>query len=362
MLMSKHHYAVELSKMGNTVYFINHPDRRHRLKRGEVRVAETRYKNLFSVSHRLIHPYFFKYKYKGVYNFLTALHLKKLIRKIGAKPDVVWTFDIGNSLPLKYFPPCEAKIYMPVDGPYGTADEKLAPEEADLIISVAPKILEQYSNVPLPRYCINHGMAEVFINPSITMPTNAPLRIGYSGSLVRNDLDTKTFLEIISNHPDKVFEFWGENNYKKSTIHLPQDVAQETKDFLDTLHSLPNVVMHGAVSTEILAEGIKRVDALLISYAIKDDQNHHKVLEYLGTGNVIITSYMSSYVDLPELMEMVSSKTDNSELPALFNTVIGNIEKYNSSENRKKRIDYATGFTYPSQVRKVESYLTAAGK
>ena len=28
MLMSKHHYAIELGKAGNKVYFINHPDKR----------------------------------------------------------------------------------------------------------------------------------------------------------------------------------------------------------------------------------------------------------------------------------------------------------------------------------------------
>ena len=41
MLMSKHHYAIELGKAGNKVYFINHPDKRQELRRGEVKVSPT---------------------------------------------------------------------------------------------------------------------------------------------------------------------------------------------------------------------------------------------------------------------------------------------------------------------------------
>ena len=361
MLMSKQHYAVELAKMGNKVFFINHPDQRRRYKRGEIKIEATEYENLYAVNHRLFHPYFFKFKYRKFYYLLTAWHIKRMIKRTGAKPDVVWLFDIGNSVPLKYFPATARKIYMPVDGPYGTIHEKDAVEEAEIIVSVTDVILAQFRNISIPQYCINHGVAEIFINQNReTETTNQPLRIGYSGSMVRNDLDIKTFLKIIQEHPDKIFEFWGENDYLKSVMHLPQDVSSRTREFLETLKSFPNVIMHGSVSTEVLAAGLKRMDALLICYAIKDDQNHHKVLEYLGTGKVIITSYMSSYCQHPDMMEMTKDKDSNHELPALFGKVIHNLPFYNSINKQHMRINFAAGFTYKGQIKKIADFLSAS--
>lgn len=357
MLMSKQHYAIELSKAGNIVYFINHPDLRRQLRRGQIEILSTKYENLFVVKHRMIHPYFFKFKFKRLYYFLTSFHIFRIIKKTEKIPNVVWLFDIGNSLPLKYFPSESTKIYMPVDGPFGTQVEKDAPDGADLIISVTEQILEQYRSLPLPKYMINHGVSDIFINTNIEVGQSKPLRIGYSGSLVRSDLDIKVFLTIIKEHGNKIFEFWGEKDYMKSNIHLPQDVKESTKEFLEILHNLPNVIMHGAVSPGQLAEGLKRMDALLICYNIKNDQNHHKVLEYLGTGKVIISSFMSSYHNNPDLIEMVKAKDNNEELPGLFSTVINNLNVYNTAEKQQKRIFFAKQYTYESQLKKIEDFL-----
>lgn len=367
MLMSKQHYALELAKRGNQVYFINHPDLRKKLKRGAIKVEATNYKNLFSVDNRLFHPYFFKEKYKGLYNFFTRFHIKRMVREIGNRPDIVWTFDPGNSLPLKFFPKCEVKIVMPVDGPFGLEDEIKSTEKADVLISITREILERYKYVKIPQFQINHGVSGVFINEEVKEKINSPIHIGYSGSLVRNDLDTENFLKIIQFHSDKIFEFWGENDYMKSNIHLPQDVSDETKKFIDDLKALPNVILHGTVNPEVLAAGIKRMDALLICYLLhnkqgnlRNDQNHHKVLEYLGTGKAIISSYMSVYsIKYPGFIEMVKSKENNDELFDLFNKVISDLSYYNSLENQNKRINFAKQFTYSKQVENIEAFINS---
>jgi hypothetical protein len=359
MLMSKHHYAIQLGKTGNTVYFINHPDQRYELKRGQVKVFATDAENVFFVSHRLLHPYFFKFRYKKLYNYFTQFHIKKIIGKVGVHPDVVWSFDTSNTLPLEYFNRSSFKILMPVDGPFWHEDEIRSANKADVIISVTERILQPFASLKIPKYHINHGVADVFLKNNATYQKNNPLRIGYSGSLIRNDLDTKTFLTIISSHQDKIFEFWGEDDYKKSNMHLPQDVWKETLDFLKTLRQQVNVVMHGPVTSEKLASGIAQMDALLICYSIKDDQNHHKVLEYLGTGNVIISSYMSSYKDHNRcLIEMAKSKDNNDELPELFNTVISNLDHYNSFNMREERMAYAREHSYSNNIKKIEKFVT----
>lgn len=357
MMMSKHHYAIELGRRGNKVYFINHPDRRYRLKRGEVKVNSTNYKNVFSVNHRIVHPFFFKYKLKRLYEYLTSFHIKQIIKKIGVQPDVVWSFDAENSLPLEFFSKRALKIYMPVDGPFNHVFELDAGRNANIIVSVTERILNRYRELKAPKYQVNHGVSDVFINERVSRELNSPIRIGYSGSLVRNDLDIPVFTKIISSHPDKIFEFWGENNPARSTIHLQQDVSDATKRFLSFLFNSPNVILHGAVTSKTLAEGLKRMDALLIAYNIKNDQNHHKVLEYLGSGRVIISSYMSSYVSHPGLIQMVTSSENNDELPALFDSTISRLEFFNSPQKQEERISYAMQFTYSNQVRRIERFL-----
>src|ERR1044072_3424593 len=82
MLMSKHHYAIELGKAGNKVFFINRPDKLKELRRGEVKVEKTGSQNVMVVRHRLFHPFFFKYKFTQLYNFLTSFHIRKILRSI----------------------------------------------------------------------------------------------------------------------------------------------------------------------------------------------------------------------------------------------------------------------------------------
>jgi hypothetical protein len=356
MLMSKHHYAIELGKAGNEVYFINHPDKKKELKRGEVKVIQTDAKNVSVVLHRLFHPYFLKFKVNKAYNFFISLHIQKIIRSVGKYPDVVWSFDSGNTIPLKYFPKSKLRILMPVDGPFGHEDEIRSSEMADIIISVTDRILKVFDKIPKPKFQINHGVAEVFLNGEDKVVKDDRIRIGYSGSLLRNDLDINSFLKIIMSHPDKIFEFWGEVDYGKSNIHLAQDISSDTLDFLSKLKSFSNVVLHGPVGSEELAAGIKRMDALLICYKIKNDQNHHKVLEYLGTGKVIISNWMSSYENYPELVEMVKAD-NNNEIPELFDKIINNLSYYNSSDFSSKRRKFAREFSYLNNIRQIEEFI-----
>lgn len=360
MLMSKHHYAIELGIAGNKVYFINHPDLRKKFSKGEVKVEPTTSDNVWAVSHRLVHPYFFKFKLNWLYNFFIRLHIKKIIRKIGAEPNIVWSFDTGNSLPLGYFPSSALKMLMPVDGPFGHIFERQAADKADVIVSVTDQILKAFQEFDKPKLLVNHGVAEVFLNGQPPVKDESSIRIGYSGSLVRNDLDVNCFLQIIRSHPGKFFEFWGEHDMNKSNIHLPQDVSDRTLRFLETLHSLPNVIMHGPVSSRILAEGIKKMDCLLICYNIKNDQNHHKVLEYLGTGKVIVSNFMSSYKhEDRDLIAMATKPDNNDELPALFDHVINNLEQFNSAEKQAKRKAFARQYSYSSNIRRIEEFVNA---
>ncbi|MBL7698722.1 MAG: hypothetical protein JNK79_11205 [Chitinophagaceae bacterium] len=358
MRMSKHHYAIELGKAGNKVYFINHPDKRYELRRGEVRVLETDAINVFEVKHRLFYPYFLKFKANWLYNLTISWHIRKIIKAVGFYPEIVWSFDTGNTIPLRYFPKSELRILMPVDGPFGHKHEMRAVKGADVIISVTERILSVFKKFPIPGLLVNHGVAQVFLDDHVNGVANDKIRIGYSGSLVRNDLDTKCFLHLVKSHPDKIFEFWGENDFRKSNMHLPQDVSRETLKFLETLKSMPNVVMHGPVSSETLALGLKKMDCLFLCYSIKNDQNHHKVLEYLGTGKAIVSNHLSSYKDAAsDLLVMAQSTDNNDAFPKLFDAVVKDLGFYNSKDKQEVRKKYARQFSYAENIRRIETFV-----
>ncbi len=364
MFFSKHHYAIELAKRGNKVFFITLPDQQRKLKRGEIRIEESGFGNLWVVNHRLFHPYFFIFKYNRLYNFLTKFHIKRIINRIQSKPEIVWSFEISNSLPLKYFPKDAFKIFMPVDGPYGGVEVKAA-KNADVIFSVTNEILAGYNDLEIPKYFINHGVSEIFINEHFRRKAQTPLKVGYSGCFLAQDIDRKNLVEIIEKNQDIEFNLWGEYDYKTSDIHLPGDCSDpDTNEFIKTLQNSSNVKMHGVVNPEQLAAGLKKMDAFLVCYEIKKNQsrgtNSHKLLEYLGSGKVVISSNMITYsTNYPGLLEMSTSRENNDEVPKIFSSVIHKLEVYNSEDRQGNRINFAKKFTYPNQIKKIEGILTS---
>ncbi|HTB53358.1 MAG TPA: hypothetical protein VK718_11355 [Ferruginibacter sp.] len=358
MFISKHHYALELAKRGNRVYFINSPDQKAKLKPGQIIIEETRHAGLFTVSHRFFFPYFIRFKSAYLFDKLVTIHINKLIRKIGRPIDIVWSFDIANAIPLKNFPASIRKIFMPVDEPTNAKAIKAA-ETADLILSVTNEIIEKYSGYSVPKYFINHGVAEIFINNNINTDINDPIHVGLSGNFLRPEIDRETLLKIIRSHPAIIFDCWGSVNYKNS--NLSPDIDNNSVLFVKELCSLPNVVTHGAVNPLVLCEQLRKVDCFLICYDIKKDQsngtNYHKILEYLGAGKVIISNNVTTYKAFPGLLEMVESRENNNELPALFNKVVDNIKEYNAAVQQRKRIDFAKQYLYSSQLVKIESFI-----
>src|ERR1700757_3422349 len=103
MFISKHHYALELSKLGNKVYFINSPDQKNKLQPGQIIIEKTQYAGLFTVSHRFFFPYFIRFKSVFLFDKLVTIHINNIIKKIEEPVDIVWSFDIANAIPLKSF-------------------------------------------------------------------------------------------------------------------------------------------------------------------------------------------------------------------------------------------------------------------
>ncbi len=227
MMLAKHHYALELAKAGNTVYFLNPPDNdqwhiKKATERIKIRQAPEN-ANLWFIDQELYFPYVLKFHSRPVYNFLIRKQIQDILQVIARPVDLVWSFDLGNLFPLKFFPDTIYKIFHPVDEP-GDRHAISAAAGAEIIFSVTNEIIEKYTDYEIPSFFINHGLAdEFFTEPGRGSVKNQPLNVGISGNLLRQDLDRKVLLEIIRENPSLKFHFYGSYKVRDSNVGAGTD-------------------------------------------------------------------------------------------------------------------------------------------
>lgn len=359
MFISKHHYAIELAKRGNTVYFLNPPDQQktERKEAIEIRPSDI-HTNLFLIEHKLFFPYLLKFKAISVFHWLMRFHIRRLVRKIRKPMDIIWSFDLGNLYPLDCFDNKSYKIFHPVDEPLNKEAINAA-KGANIIFSVTHEILEKYKEYQVPRHFINHGVTEDFIAPTIDYVPNNPPRVGFSGNLLRPDIDREILLQIIDKNPNVHFSIWG--SYSQRDTNVGGTENQSTQEFIQQLKKRSNVKLHGPVSSKELAKAIQAMDAFLICYDIKKDQsrgtNYHKVIEYIASGKVVVSNNITTYKDKPDLIQMIKNRDSNSELVELVKEVINNLPFHNSPKQMQHRISFAKANRYEQQLERIENLI-----
>jgi hypothetical protein len=366
MHLSTHHYALELARAGNLVYFLNPPEEQNgkMISKAWIRVAQSdKENNLFLVTHALSFPYILKFKLPSVFHWLMKSHVKNILSHLKSEPDIIWSFDLGNLYPFRLFRPGAIKIFHPVDEPLNDTAIKAA-TGSQIIFSVTKEILQKYEQFNVPRHFVNHGVSSVFLkNRECINIQSKEVKVAISGNLTRNDIDRDTLLQIVTENANLVFHFFGSNSLSESNIGGTDDPS--TTAFINALRTKPNVVLHGVISPEKLAEFYSEMDAFLVCYDIAKDQsrgtNYHKIMEFLSSGKVIVSNNITTYQDQPNLVNMVKSRVDNKELPALFAATIKNLSAHNSCDLQKQRKQYACNNSYACQMKAIEAAIIKSG-
>jgi glycosyltransferase involved in cell wall biosynthesis len=346
MQISKHHYALELAKRNNQVYFISPPSRSGKfLNKREVAP------NVYVIEYRAI----FRgqsYLPTNFYQFLKRMQTKLLRMYISKKPDVIWSFDSNLFKNLKWFG-ADLNIFHPVDELGSNTFLDIA-KTSHIVFTCSNRIVNQMIEVDRPKFVINHGVTPSFINYSFPIETRSePVSIGYIGNLFIENLDRALLRNLVSNYPQHHFHFYGASKPKNSNIAAW--VTKESTAFVEFLLQAKNVTCHGAILPEDLPENIKDHDAFLVCYYSSEGNrisNSHKILEYFCTGKVVISTHVEHYRN-SSLLAMCEG-TSHDEFFSLYQNVTANLQEYNSTSKQGERREFAHQSSYSANVDRIE--------
>ena len=359
MRVSKHHYAEALARRGNSVYFLEPPHGRWRT-RPSVRTTDAA-DGVVVIEPGVGAPLVARYKAARVYGLMLRSYVRRVVAAIGGPPDIVWCFDSNTYPDLSWFG-APLRIYHPVDFTAGPVAPRVA-STADVIFCVAPEILAQFGSTRVPRIVIPHGLAEAFARRARERTVSAPARdgarrVGYVGNLFHAGVDHAVLRALVDAHPDVEFHFWSPGRFREST--LSGSDSREVQESVTTLRARLNVVSHDPAPPAELAAAFEGMDVLLLCYDVRRDPNggvnSHKVLEYLSTGRVVVSSRISAYAGTGDLVRMPDAE-DNARLPALFADTLRHLDLFNAPPLQRRRIELALDNTYERQVERVERAL-----
>lgn len=355
MMLSKMHYAKELTTEGNKVFFVNPPRKNNDLPKYKVQKIEN---NLTVISLKE-HPLrvISREKCRPLYKAIEKKYIRE-IREITGHIDELWCFNAFFISDLKFFDANTTLLF--VYDLYVPGNLRRAALQADGIISVAQEILDELKITGKPQLLIHHGLAPAFQrmaeSKTESVVRGSKIKIGYTGNLMRQAIDRKVFRNIITSHADIEFHFWGATDLKENNL-ITNRPSEEVAEFINFLKSQTNVWLHGMKSPEDLAIEMRDMDAFLFLYNAKQDINggfnSHKLIEYLATGKTVFTPYVSRFADTGL---MVMDSKESTDFEEFFNRQLPLLAQYNQTELRQKRISFALENTYEKQVRRIREW------
>jgi len=342
--VSKHHYAHELSRRGNKVYFLNSPSTEWGKKEIEENLFILDYKPSFRGYARM--PYFLA-------AYFIRLDFRKIERRLGVKFDVVWNFDPSRFFNLSQIRDV-LKIAHLVDLNQVFSRDILA-KTADIVFcttdSIYNKLREYNENIQKVNHGVQAPKTEGVSESSISFTES--IKIGYVGNLTYRYIDWLLIRELVFSHKDKSFYFIGPLGKSNLAQTSSQYFNPPPAELLDATNSF----FPGAVSSAEIPHLLTQFDVLILAYKVEDKEqmsNPHKVMEYLASGRVIVATEIMEYRDKEHLVVLSGAR---EEFLANFERVVNNLSKYNAVEKMNARIGFALDNSYENQVNRIENYL-----
>ncbi len=339
--VSKHHYAIALSRLGYTVYFLNPP----------IGDAAQRYAldyldgvNVVSgppVARGLrFYPRFLR-------NWRERRWLSKFEAFIGCPISVVWLFENSRFYDMR-FAGWRLKIYHQVDinQDFHTV---VAASTADICFCTTDYIKERLIVRNQYTYKIHHSVSVPTKSDVLTSSQTAyfnrnGINVAYVGNLDISYLDVPLFSQVIDEHPHIRFHLVGP--------------FTEGGALRQACKNARNVIWWGQVESSRISAILNRCDLLLVIYLAEQYRaqlaSPHKLMEYLASGKTVVSTYTDEYKDKHQLLVMVE---DSKDLNDAFEKVVNDLTFYNSPELQAIRMEFANNHSYEKQLNRIFDLL-----
>lgn len=344
IFVSKHHYAAHLANRGNRVFFLNPPTKTNKLMVTEVA-------NVFQLNYSGF-PRGMRF-YPGVIRKKIILSVyRRLERMCNTTFDIIWSFDNSVFFDFSVFPSSKLTISHIVD--YNQDFQtKMAATTADFCFCTTELIKQRLGRYNDHVYKIGHGYSAPLSDRPIGVKGGARrTRAIYAGNLSIPYIDWALFAEVVENNPDVDFVFIGPG------ADQPAANVRSRSDKKRVFRSA-NVFAMGRVASDALPHHYGTADILLVAYEEKyhRDQaaNTHKMMEYLGSGKVIVATQTAEHVNRFPLIVMAGR---NSEWPGLLKKVTGDLAFYNSPDLQRQRRVLAMQNSYDEQIIRIEKIIS----
>ena len=344
VFVSKHHYAIELAARGNKVYFVNPPQKR---VPGDISIKPVEgIPNLYVVDYsaKLRGLRFFP---SFVIRWADRQFLKAVEKKAGVRFDVIWNFENSRFFDLGFADKDVRKIYFQVDEDQNFHPAKAA-QTADIALAINSQILDIISPHNAKSFLIPHSFQgrlseqakKAMVGDYVYKKTEGPLNVLYVGNLEHRHINIDLFEKVVKENRHVEFQLVGPYHPDKALFQR--------------LNQYDNVHFKGKVPYSEIPSLLDKADALILVYDRGFTQSSHKILEYLASGKVIISTYMSEYDNKDSLINICRSEDEYLET---FKKVLLNIETYNDTVHMRRRIQFAMEHTYANQLDKLERLI-----
>jgi len=342
IFVSKHHYAIHLAKKGNRVFFLNPP--------GKVEsISKTDFSNVFAVNY---------FQFPRGLRFFPSIARRILIKRkfnqlqmlCDTEFDVIWSFDNSVFFDFSSIPKNVLKISHIVDlsQNFQTA---MAARTADYCFCntelIKARLLKSNPHV----FKINHGFNLQISDKPIMLPGKSKIKAVYAGNLAIPYLDWPILLQCVTSNPGVDFIFIG-----------PGKDHETIKEFTRQLSRKDNCYFIGEVKANELSIYYKAAHVLLVCYQEKFQKsqvtNTHKMMEYLGSGKMIVATYVEEYAAL-EAKGLFLMSDNNQGFISSFKKALDELEFWNSEEKQLARKAFALDNTYEKQIGRIEKLITS---
>ncbi len=349
--LSKHHYASALMDEGAIVFFLG-PDERNA---DGVTLEQAANGDPF-ILHRPPPMRGLRLMPRVARAWIEAAQLRKLAEACGGPFDVLWNFDLYRFRSLVKCKDAGHRIQHVMDL-RRPADLVEPASHADLVIVVSPSMAEGLNDLTVRILKLPHAwMPRKPV--SMQLPSFPPgPRLGYLGNLAMRAIHWPSILEIARRQPDAQLFLMGPlSGAFGEDAKLDQHIE-------DALRALPNVHFTGPLPYDHVPLWLEAMDILLIAYDSEalgaPATSSHKLLEYLASGPVVLSSYLEDHADLSDLLVMAKPE---QPIMDLFATVIADHDALNAPERKEARKAFAASRTYAENLRRINDLLQIGEK